>query len=64
MTIENIAVLGAGSYGTCLAMLFGNAGHRVSLWARSSEQANELETTRINRQYLPNHRLPDTVYVT
>lgn len=64
MTIENIAVLGAGSYGTCLAMLFGNAGHRVSLWARGAEQAAELETSRMNKQYLPGHRLPDTVFVT
>jgi len=34
MTSEAIAVLGAGSYGTCLAVLFGNAGHRVSLYCR------------------------------
>jgi len=64
VTVEDIAVVGAGSYGTCLAMLFGNAGHRVSLYCRGKEQAAELETTRVNKQYLPAYRLPDTVFVT
>ena len=64
MSVEDIAVIGAGSYGTCLAMLFGNAGHRVSLYCRGAEQATELETTRINRTYLPAYRLPETVFVT
>ena len=62
--MQDIAVIGAGSYGTCLAMLFGNAGHRVSLWARSPETAAELERTRINKAYLPNVPLPPTVSVT
>lgn len=62
--MQDIAVIGAGSYGTCLAMLFGNAGHRVSLWARSAETAAELERTRINKAYLPNWPLPPTVSVT
>ncbi|MBA3538340.1 MAG: NAD(P)-dependent glycerol-3-phosphate dehydrogenase [Deltaproteobacteria bacterium] len=64
MSIEDIAVIGAGSYGTCLAMLFGNAGHRVSFYCRNPQQAAELETTRLNTTYLPDHRLPDTVRVT
>jgi glycerol-3-phosphate dehydrogenase (NAD(P)+) len=64
MAIEDIAVIGAGSYGTCLAMLFGNAGHRVSLFCRNPEQAAELATSRINRTYLPAYRLPDAIAVT
>jgi glycerol-3-phosphate dehydrogenase (NAD(P)+) len=63
MSTEDIAVIGAGSYGTCLAMLFGNAGHRVSLFCRNREQAAELQRTRINRMYLPAYRLPDSVKV-
>jgi glycerol-3-phosphate dehydrogenase (NAD(P)+) len=62
--MQDIAVIGAGSYGTCLAMLFGNAGHRVSLWARSPETAQEIERTRFNKTYLPNVPLPPTVTVT
>lgn len=64
MSIEDIAVIGAGSYGTCLAMLFGNAGHRVSFYCRNAQQATEIETTRLNATYLPNHRLPENVRVT
>jgi glycerol-3-phosphate dehydrogenase (NAD(P)+) len=64
MATTDIAVIGAGSYGTCLAMLFGNAGHRVSLHTRKPEHAQELETTRVNKAYLPAYRLPDTVFVT
>jgi glycerol-3-phosphate dehydrogenase (NAD(P)+) len=63
MATEDIAVIGAGSYGTCLAMLFGNAGHRVSLYCRSPEQAAELQETRINRLYLPAYKLPERVSV-
>lgn len=63
MAIEDVAVIGAGSYGTCLAMLFGNAGHRVSLFSRNPEQAAEIQATRINRLYLPAYKLPDGVTV-
>ena len=63
MTTTDIAVIGAGSYGTCLAMCFGNAGHRVSLYCRNPAQALELETTRYNTTYLPRYRLPDAIRV-
>ncbi len=63
MSAEDIAVIGAGSYGTCLAMLFGNAGHRVSLFCRNPDQAAELQQTRVNSVYLPAYRLPDPVTV-
>ncbi len=62
--MHDIAVIGAGSYGTCLAMLFGNAGHRVHLWCRSAATAAELEAGRENYAYLPGFRLPDSVRVT
>jgi glycerol-3-phosphate dehydrogenase (NAD(P)+) len=61
---EHIAVVGAGSYGTCLAMLFGRAGHDVSLWCRNAETAASMQDTRANASYLPGHQLPDTVHVT
>src|SRR5574338_657783 len=64
MSAEDIAVVGAGSYGSCLAMLFGRAGHRVSLWARNAETATAMEASREAQAYLPGHKLPDTVKVT
>jgi glycerol-3-phosphate dehydrogenase (NAD(P)+) len=64
MTGEDIAVVGAGSYGSCLAMLFGRAGHRVSLWARNAETAAQMQESREAQAYLPGHKLPETVTVT
>jgi len=59
-----IGVLGAGSYGTCLAKLLADAGHNVSLWARSKELAKEIEETRENSPYLPGYKLPPSATVT
>lgn len=64
MSGEDIAVIGAGSYGTCLAVLFGHHGHRVSLYNRNPETSREMNSVRENATYLPGHRLPDTVTVT
>jgi glycerol-3-phosphate dehydrogenase (NAD(P)+) len=62
--MADLAVIGAGSYGTCLAILTANAGHRVTLWAREPEVAEELERTRENQRYLPGYTLPAGVRVT
>jgi len=64
MSSEEIAVVGAGSYGSCLAMLFGRAGHKVCLWARNAETAAQMQESREAQAYLPGHRLPDSVTVT
>jgi len=64
MSSEDIAVIGAGSYGTCLAVLFGKAGHRVSLYCRGAEVAAAIDAARENAAYLPGHPLPATVQVT
>jgi glycerol-3-phosphate dehydrogenase (NAD(P)+) len=64
MSSEDIAVIGAGSYGTCLAVLFGNAGHRVSLYCRGAEAAAAIDAARENTAYLPGYKLPDSVSVT
>jgi glycerol-3-phosphate dehydrogenase (NAD(P)+) len=61
---DDIAVLGAGSYGTCLAVLFGNAGHRVSLYCRGAEAAATMDAARENAAYLPGYPLPASVTVT
>ncbi|MBP9207813.1 MAG: NAD(P)-dependent glycerol-3-phosphate dehydrogenase [Kofleriaceae bacterium] len=59
-----VAVLGSGSYGTCLAILWGQAGHDVHLWCRGEAAAAELQRTRVNAAYLPRFTLPPTVTVT
>ena len=59
-----IAVVGGGSYGTCLAMLFAKAGHEVTFYVRNPQTAATLEATRVNASYLPGHALPAGVRVT
>lgn len=56
-----IAVIGAGSWGTTLAVLLGQKGFDVRLWARREELAREIESTRENKQYLPGIKIPDRV---
>jgi glycerol-3-phosphate dehydrogenase (NAD(P)+) len=64
MSSEDIAVIGAGSYGTCLAVLFGKAGHRVSLYCRGADEARAIDAARENARYLPGYQLPAGVEVT
>lgn len=59
-----VAVIGAGSYGTCLAILLATAGHDVTFWARGEAFAAELEATRENKLYLPGFALPPSIRVT
>jgi glycerol-3-phosphate dehydrogenase (NAD(P)+) len=58
-----VAVLGAGSFGTCLAMLAARE-HDVTIWARDPEVAEEIERTRRNPRYLGEVELPPSVRAT
>lgn len=58
-----ILVMGAGAWGTALAM-HAAARHSVQLWARDTQQARQLQTSRENQRYLPGIRLPDALEVT
>jgi glycerol-3-phosphate dehydrogenase (NAD(P)+) len=62
--VRTIAVLGAGSWGTALAVHLGRLGHDVRLWARDVQVAAEISTRRANAIYLPDISLPETVVVT
>ena len=59
-----ITVLGAGSWGTSLAVHLGRVGHEVRLWARDRALVEEMATRRANAVYLPDVTLPDRVSVT
>lgn len=58
-----IAVIGAGSYGTCLAKHLGDQDYDVTLWCRSPQRAEVIEATRENHTYLPGFSLPLSVRV-
>ncbi|HVL38050.1 MAG TPA: NAD(P)H-dependent glycerol-3-phosphate dehydrogenase [Fimbriimonadaceae bacterium] len=56
-------VLGAGSWGTALAILLARNGHRVTLWGRESEELHLTQAARENLRYLPGFALPEEVAV-
>lgn len=58
-----IAVLGAGSWGTALALQFARGGREVRLWGRDREQLAALQTDRVNERYLPDANFPDNLQV-
>ncbi len=66
MSYENkkIAVLGAGSFGTALAMTLAGRGHAVTMWARRAEQIDEMQNKRENARYLPDVKLPEEIAFT
>lgn len=59
-----VAVLGAGSWGTALAIHLGRVGVPVRLWARDPALAQAMRAARDNPRYLPGLVLPDAVTVT
>jgi glycerol-3-phosphate dehydrogenase (NAD(P)+) len=65
MSRQQVCVLGAGSWGTALALVLARSGQRdVWLVARDAEQVAAIEATRENRHYLPGIKLPDNIRVT
>lgn len=59
-----IGVMGAGAFGTALAITLADAGRSVTLWARSGDQARAMAKARCNQAYLPNARFPETLTAT
>lgn len=57
----NVAVMGAGSWGTTLAKVFADAGNNVHLWVRRPELAETIRATRKNPDYLGDIILPDAI---
>jgi len=61
--IRRAAIIGAGAWGTSLAVLLARAGLEVELGTRTREQAAAIEATRRNDAYLPGVTLPESVQV-
>ncbi len=63
--MSRIAVLGAGAWGTALALSLSRGDRNaVTLWAHTAEHADALIKTRENARFLPGFRLPHSVAVT
>mgnify|MGYP000379463300 CR=1 FL=1 len=62
--MAKVSVIGAGSWGTALAMLLCGSGHDTVLWSHREEQAEELRRTREHKAKLPGVRLPEGITIT
>lgn len=58
-----ITVLGAGSYGTALAITLSRNGSPVYLWAHNAEHCQAMQQTRQNQRFLPDISFPDTLFI-
>jgi len=58
------AILGAGSWGTALAILWSRHGHQIQLWARNPDDAEAFRTHNHNIKYLPGIAFPEGCEVT
>jgi len=61
--IAKIAVLGAGSWGTALALLLARNGCEVWLWGHRADHMAELDQHRVNQRYLPGFSFPEHLKV-
>lgn len=59
--MARIAVLGAGSWGTALAIQYARAGAEVRLWGRDVQQCTAMRKVRVNERYLPEGPFPATL---
>ncbi|WP_107942400.1 NAD(P)H-dependent glycerol-3-phosphate dehydrogenase [Metasolibacillus fluoroglycofenilyticus] len=62
--MERITVLGAGSWGTALAIVLAENGHNTLLWTHREDQAQEINNQHTNKKYLPNTILPQNLVAT
>jgi glycerol-3-phosphate dehydrogenase (NAD(P)+) len=64
VNIKRTAILGAGGWGTALALLWAKQSHEIVLWGNNESRAERLRTSRENAEYLPDIKLQDSILVT
>lgn len=60
-SLKPIAILGAGSWGTALALYLGRRGQTVQIWSIDESEISAMLKDKANNRYLPGHTLPDTI---
>lgn len=61
--MSKISILGAGAWGTAIAILLGNNGHEVVLWSALKSEVEQLTADRELKDKLPGIKLPDSVSI-
>ncbi len=64
MQHKPIAILGAGSWGTALALNLARRGHPVRLWTQEAERIATMRAERANNRYMPGYPFPDCITLT
>ncbi|MFS0822940.1 NAD(P)H-dependent glycerol-3-phosphate dehydrogenase [Bacillus sp. 1P02SD] len=59
--MEKVTVVGAGSWGTALALVLADNDHDVRIWSHRQEQVDEINTKHTNSKYVPSIELPETI---
>ena len=62
--MKRVAIIGAGSWGTALAVVAARAGHSVRLWSRNAEVVSSINERRVNSRYLTSTSIPASVVAT
>ena len=64
MQSENLAIIGAGAWGTALALLLAGKGHTFPLWVYEEDLSETMKTKRENTLFLPGFSLPENIHPT
>lgn len=64
MSIRRTAIIGAGGWGTALAVLWSKRGNAITLWGNDVGRTATLSQTRENTEYLPGIKIPGSVLIT
>lgn len=64
MSVKNVAVLGGGSFGSVVANIIAQNGHKTLLWMRDADQAESLNRLHENINYLPGYKIHEDVLAT
>lgn len=61
--MKHVSFLGAGSWGTALAILCANNGHQVTIWSKVKAETDMLKEHREHLERLPGVKLPDSIVI-
>ena len=62
--MSRISFLGAGSWGTALAIMLAKHGHEITMWSKVKEEVLMLQKNREHKSRLPGIKIPDSIVIT